>query len=79
MRVIVSLTAFVLATFAWAEPTTCRQGDLVRTVEVVYAEPGKSVPCEVLYDKPAEGGTTTPWSQSMRTKSSSSPSYHSRE
>jgi len=36
-----------------ANPTSCTQGNLTRTVEIVYAEPGQPVPCEVIYAKPA--------------------------
>jgi len=46
---------------AVANPTTCEQGDLERTVEVVYANPGQSVPCEVLYAKPAAGTLESLW------------------
>ena len=38
---------------ATANPTSCTQGNLTRTVEIVYAEPGQPVPCEVIYAKPA--------------------------
>lgn len=37
-------------------PSTCQYGDLTRSIEVVYADPGQPLPCEVIYDKPDEGG-----------------------
>ena len=55
------------ATLAWlqlpasANPTECRQGGLTRSVEIVYANPGSSVPCEVMYAKPAAGTIEMLW------------------
>ena len=46
---------------AFAAPLTCTQGDMTRSIEVVYSDPGQAVPCEVLYDKPNEGTQSTPW------------------
>ncbi len=46
---------------AHAATTHCKLGDLIREVTVVYADPGQPVPCEVLYEKPAEGQTQTLW------------------
>ncbi len=46
---------------AWADGTSCTHGDLERAVSVVYTEPGQPVPCEVVYEKPSEGGLSTPW------------------
>lgn len=44
-----------------ANPVTCEQGGLTRKIEVVYANPGQAVPCEVIYDKSAEGSIETVW------------------
>ncbi len=44
-----------------ANPVTCRLGDLERGIEVVYSAPGQAVPCEVIYDKSAEGSMETLW------------------
>ena len=41
--------------------TVCTQGELTRTVSVVYTTPGQEVPCEVLYEKPQEGEPATLW------------------
>ena len=38
-----------------ADGYECRQGDLVRQVEVQYLTPGEVVPCQVEYRKPTEG------------------------
>ena len=57
------LTAAV-ATFGvplLAASTQCTHGDLVRSVEVIYSDPGQAVPCEVLYEKSTEGQQLTPW------------------
>jgi hypothetical protein len=56
MRAILFGIASIAAGAAFAAPTECTFGDLTRTVEVVYAEPGQPAPCEVLYHKPSEGG-----------------------
>ena len=53
-------TLAVLAATASAAPTECRYANLVRSIDVVYSEPGQPVPCEVLYTKTGES-TTTPW------------------
>ncbi len=44
-----------------AAPVACQYGELTRSVEVIYTTPGQPLPCEVLYDKPAEGGSSTLW------------------
>ena len=44
-----------------ANPTTCTQAGLSRTVEIIYAEPGQPVPCEVIYAKPVEGTIEMLW------------------
>ena len=38
----------------------CTHGGLERSVEVVYDNPGKPVPCEVRYAK-SDGAVTSPW------------------
>ncbi|MDH3643957.1 MAG: hypothetical protein OES38_17765 [Gammaproteobacteria bacterium] len=40
----------------WANSTACSNGGVSRSIEVVYSDPGQPVPCEVIYDKSAEGG-----------------------
>lgn len=44
-----------------ADPTRCEFGADVRTVQVVYANPGQPVPCEVLYGKHSAGTLETLW------------------
>lgn len=64
MRASVTLWAMLstlLAAAAAAAPVICTRGELSRSVEVVYSDPGRAIPCEVLYDKPTEGSQTTPW------------------
>ncbi len=46
---------------ATANLTQCTNGDLHRSVEVVYSDPGHPVPCEVLYNKPSEGTQESLW------------------
>ena len=55
-----TLVSIFAATTAVAAPTECRYANLVRSVEVVYSDPGQPVPCEVLYTKTGES-ITTPW------------------
>lgn len=47
--------AALLAAPAWADAVRCTNGSLTRSIEVVYSNPGQPVPCEVIYDKSAEG------------------------
>ncbi len=44
-----------------AEATSCRLGEMTRSIEIVYSAPGQAVPCEVLYRKSAEGTVETLW------------------
>ena len=44
-----------------AEPTVCTLAELERSVEVVYSNPGQTVPCEVLYAKNDAGTIETLW------------------
>ena len=41
------------------ESYTCRNGENIRVIEVVYANPNSPVPCEVNYDKGA--GANSLW------------------
>ena len=41
--------------------TTCTQGQLTRSIKVVYADPDLALPCEVLYDKRDEGSQSILW------------------
>lgn len=51
----------LLASTALANPLICTKGDLSRRIEVVYAESGQALPCEVIYDKSAEGTIESLW------------------
>lgn len=44
---------------AGAMASTCTMNNLTRNVSVVYADPGQPVPCEVLYEKLAQGADAT--------------------
>jgi len=55
------LTALIASGAASANPVSCEQDGVIRRIEVVYAEPGQAVPCEVVYDKSAEGSIETVW------------------
>ena len=55
------IAGLTLSGWASANPVTCLSGDLTRKIEVVYANPGQAVPCEVIYDKSAEGSIETVW------------------
>ena len=59
LSTVLIITAFVGQ--ALANPISCTYGDLSRKIEVVYSDPGQSVPCEVIYDKSAEGTIETLW------------------
>ena len=60
--IISAITALAaLAGQALANPVGCTYGELERTVEVVYSNPGQPVPCEVIYNKSAEGTIQTLW------------------
>jgi hypothetical protein len=64
MRQLIFCTALLFAATAgavMANPVTCSYGDLSRKIEVVYSNPGQPVPCEVIYDKSAEGTMETLW------------------
>ena len=50
-----------VASPALANPVSCSYGDLSRQIEVVYSDPGQAVPCEVIYNKSAEGSIETLW------------------
>ena len=55
------LLAGFLAANVQANPLICNYGELSRKIEVVYADPGHPVPCEVIYDKSAEGSIEALW------------------
>lgn len=50
--------ALMFSASAWSA-AECSNGELTRTIDIVYSNPGQPVPCEVLYDKPQEGGVQT--------------------
>jgi len=60
-RLLAVAAALALASPALADRTRCVRGADVRTVEVVYADPGRPVPCEVLYAKTAAGTIESLW------------------
>ena len=47
--------AALISTPAWGQSTQCTNAGLTRGIEVVYSDPGQPTPCEVIYDKSAEG------------------------
>jgi hypothetical protein len=55
-----SMLVLALAGNALADDV-CKQGSATRTVSIVYDEPGKAVPCEVLYEKSDAGTKQTLW------------------
>jgi hypothetical protein len=55
------IPVWAVCSSAFANPVTCTYGDLARKIEVVYSTPGQPVPCEVIYDKSAEGSIETLW------------------
>lgn len=61
---IVALFALLFSAQTAANPMTCEYGDLSRKIEVVYSDPGQAVPCEVIYDKSAEGSMESLWQAS---------------
>ncbi len=52
---------FVSSSLTVAAETVCRFGEMVRSVDVVYSDPGQAVPCEVLYNKQSEGSQSVLW------------------
>jgi hypothetical protein len=61
---LAALLALLFSAQAAANPTSCESGDLSRKIEVVYSDPGQAVPCEVIYDKSAEGSMESLWQAS---------------
>ncbi len=64
MKQLISATTLILCLAtgqALANPVSCSYGELARKIEVVYSDPGQPVPCEVIYDKSAEGSIETLW------------------
>jgi hypothetical protein len=60
-RAFFAASLLLLPVAAVANPVTCEYGELSRTIEVVYSAPGQPVPCEVIYDKSAEGSMASLW------------------
>jgi hypothetical protein len=54
LRASIAIAALVSAP-AWGQSTQCTNAGLTRDIEVVYSDPGHPTPCEVIYDKSAEG------------------------
>jgi len=54
VSIAVAVAALISAP-AWSNATDCTNGGPSRTVEIVYSNPGHPAPCEVIYDKSAEG------------------------
>jgi len=55
------LAGLTMSGAAAANPVSCAQDGVIRRIEVVYAEPGQAVPCEVIYDTSAAGSIATVW------------------
>ena len=51
------ILAVLVGSPSWAQEDSfeCRQGELLRSVMIVYDVPGEAVPCQVVYSKPTEG------------------------
>ena len=63
-RAMVLSGGMLFCTSLLANPTICTFGELSRKIEVVYSDPGQPVPCEVIYDKSAEGAIESLWQAS---------------
>ena len=61
MRTVFLFLVLLFAGTAAANPVSCTNGGLSRSVEVVYSDPGQAVPCEVIYNKSGEGSIETLW------------------
>jgi hypothetical protein len=61
IRILIFVAPLACAASAVADATQCRLGELRRSIEVVYANPGQAVPCEVLYGKAIQGTLETLW------------------
>ena len=64
IRILLCVASLACAAGAVADATQCRLGELTRSIEVVYTNPGQPVPCEVLYGKAAQGTLETLWQAS---------------
>jgi hypothetical protein len=51
----------VCSTAAVANPTECVYGEISRTIEVVYSDPGQPLPCEVIYSKSEQSSIEVLW------------------
>ena len=68
MRTVFLFLVLLFAGTAAANPVSCTNGGLSRSVEVVYSDPGQAVPCEVIYNKTREGaGIHSLWRASNET------------
>lgn len=55
------LAGSVLAAPAESDEYHCRRGDLVRRIEVQFANDADRLPCQVVYWRDTEGRARTPW------------------
>jgi len=55
------LIAVLAGSPAAADTIRCEVGTDVRTIQVVYADPGQPVPCEVIYGNHGAGTLETLW------------------
>ena len=60
-RNIALIALAALSNPIWAAPVVCSQGQLSRSIEVVYGHPELALPCEVIYDKINEGTQSILW------------------
>ena len=61
-RYRITLSALILfATTTGHAQTQCTNGDLLRSVNVIYPQEGQVLPCEVRYEKPAQNQSMTLW------------------
>ena len=58
---LICSTAAVWGTSALANPTECAYGEISRTIEVVYSDPGQPLPCEVIYSKSERSSIEVLW------------------
>lgn len=58
---VLAITALCATAPVAANPLRCTQGGAERSIEVVYGTAGATVPCEVVYRKPASGVTDVLW------------------
>ena len=52
MKIFLFAAGLILSCNVFAQQGyVCKHGEVVRTVEVVYSNPGEQVPCEVVYTR----------------------------